>query len=163
VSASKPSGSILLREAREDDLPCFFEHQLDPAANRMAAFTREDPSNRVAFIEHWAKILGDDGVTTRTILLEDQVVGHIASFRRDGDLEVTYWIGRPFWGRGLASTALEQFLVEQRARPIYARAAQDNLASIRVLEKCGFVVCARERGFANARDKQIEEIILKLS
>jgi len=129
----------------------------------MAAFTRKDPSNRVAFMEHWARILGDDGVTTRTILLEDQVVGHVASFRRDGDLEVTYWIGRPFWGRGLASTALPQFLVEQRARPIYARAAEDNLASIRVLEKCGFVVCARERGFANARGKQIEEIILKLS
>ncbi len=153
--------NVALRPVTDDDLPIFFDHQLDPAANRMAAFTRGDPADRAAFTAHWAKIRGDDTVTLRTILLDGRVAGHIASFERFGEPEVTYWIGREYWGRGVATAALRAFLAEIPARPLYARAAADNSASIRVLEKCGFTVSGRDRGFANARGEEVEELILR--
>ena len=155
--------SVELREVTKDDLPIFFAQQLDPAANHMAAFTRGDPANREAFMAHWARILGDDTVITKTILFDGQVAGHVASFVRFGEPEVTYWIGREYWGRGVATRALEAFLAELETRPLYARAAQDNVASIRVLEKCGFAITGHDRGFANARGEEVEEAILKLT
>ena len=155
--------SVELREVTTDDLPIFFEQQLDPAAHHMAAFTRGDPANREAFMAHWARILRDDTVITKTILFDGRVAGHVASFVRFGEPEVTYWIGREYWGRGVATRALEAFLAELETRPLYARAAQDNVASIRVLEKCGFAITGHDRGFANARGEEVEEAILKLT
>jgi RimJ/RimL family protein N-acetyltransferase len=99
----------------------------------------------------------------KTILLEEQVAGHIGSFEREGTLEVTYWIGRKYWGKGIASRGLSDFLDEMTVRPVYARAAKDNVASIRVLEKCGFTVCGHDRGFAHACGEEIDEVILKLT
>jgi len=153
---------IQLRDVSDDDLPTFFEHQLDQVATRMAAFTAKDPADRDAFAAHWARIRGDDTITIRTILFEGRVAGHIAKFERCGDPEVTYWIGREFWGKGIAAEALAVFLVEVKVRPLYARAAKDNVASIRVLEKRGFMVCGQDRDFANARGEEIEEVVLKL-
>jgi RimJ/RimL family protein N-acetyltransferase len=48
-------------------------------------------------------------------------------------------------------------------RPLYARAAADNAGSVRVLEKCGFVLTGHERGFANARGEEIDEVVLTLA
>ena len=129
----------------------------------MAAFTTKDPADKEAFEAHWAKILGDNTVTIRTILFQGHVAGHVASFERCGDLEVTYWIGRQYWGQGIATQALADFLQLQQTRPIYARAANDNIASFRVLEKCGFAACGQDKGFANARSQEIEETIFKLA
>ncbi|MCP4251102.1 MAG: GNAT family N-acetyltransferase [bacterium] len=156
------ASGVLLRDVTDDALPTFYEQQLDPVANHMAAFTAEDPADQDAFAAHWAKIRGDDTVIIRTMVSEGTVVGHIAKFERDGDAEVTYWIGKPHWGKGLATAALTQFLTEVSARPLYARAAKDNVASIRVLEKCGFAIAAHERGFAIARGQEIDEVVLKL-
>lgn len=153
---------VLLRDVRDGDLPTFFEHQRDPVANRMAAFTAKDPTDREAFMARWTKILGDDALTKKTILLDGQVAGHVVSFERSGKPEVTYWIGREHWGKGLATKALSEFLRELRTRPLYARAAKDNVASLRVLEKCGFTVCGHDKGFANARGEEVEEFILEL-
>lgn len=153
---------VSLRDVTDDDLPIFYEQQLDPDANFMAAFTAADPHDRTAFAAHWARIRVDPTITNRTILWQDQVAGHIASFLRDGDREVTYWIGRPYWGRGIATDALRRFLDEVKTRPIHGRAAADNVASRRVLEKCGFVVVGHDRGFAEARGAEIDEVILRL-
>ena len=153
---------VRLRDVEEGDLDTFFEHQQDPIANHMAAFTAKDPSDRAAFTAHWAKILSDSSVEVKTILFEGHVAGEVAKFERGGQPEVTYWIGREFWGRGIATSALSRFLGDLQVRPIYARAAKDNVASIRVLEKCGFTVCGNDRGFANARGEEIEEVILRL-
>ena len=153
---------IVLRDVTEGDCPTFFEHQLDPDANYMAAFTSKDPQDRDAFFAHWAKILADDTVTTKTILYDGQVAGSILSHGWFGELEVSYWIGKEFWGRGIASGALTKFLDQNTTRPLYARAAKDNTASIRVLEKCGFTVAGEDEGFSNARGEQAEEYILKL-
>jgi Acetyltransferase (GNAT) domain len=75
---------------------------------------------------------------------------------------VTYWIGRSYWGKGIASDALNAFLVVDLSRPLHARVASDNVASRRVLEKCGFRVIATERNVAEARSAEIEELVLRL-
>src|SRR5579871_4033938 len=117
---------ILLRDIVESDLPIFFEQQLDQLANHMAAFTTADPADADAFRAHWARILRDETITKKTITLGRAVAGHIASFSRDGDLEVTYWIGKQFWGRGVATKALTQLLRQVPSRPLHARVAKDN-------------------------------------
>lgn len=156
------TSDLLLREVREDDLPIFFEQQLDSDANYMAAFTAENPADRDAFTAHWHKILDDDTTTNKTILLAGQVAGHIARFERWGKPEVTYWIGKEYWGKGLATRALSELLSQVKERPVYARVAKDNTASVRVLEKCGFKIAGEDKGFSNARGKEVEEYILEL-
>jgi RimJ/RimL family protein N-acetyltransferase len=53
-------------------------------------------------------------------------------------------------------------LVVDPSRPLHARVASDNVASRRVLEKCGFRLIATERGFAEARSGEIEEFVMRL-
>jgi RimJ/RimL family protein N-acetyltransferase len=154
--------NLHLRAVEDTDLPIFFEQQLDPQANYMAAFTAKDPSDRAAFDAHWRKIRDDESTINRTILVDGQVVGHVASFMQMGEREVTYWIGKEFWGKGIATQALATLLAEIPARPLYAAAAKDNIGSLRVLQKCGFVITGEGKGFANARGEEIEEYILTL-
>jgi RimJ/RimL family protein N-acetyltransferase len=127
---------ISLRSVSDSDLDVFFSQQLDEVATAMAA---SKPRDRAAFYEHWAKILRDDANTLRTITAEGEVVGNIVSWSQDGHREIGYWIGRPFWGRGIATAAVERFVSEISERPLQAWVAEHNVASIRVLEKCGFV------------------------
>ena len=119
--------SIAIREVESSDLETFYEHQLDPEAIRMAAFVRKDRKYKVAFDAHWDKILHSPQSVTRTIVAEGQVAGHIACYPDGEHLEVTYWLGREFWGRGLATQALNRMLHLVVARPIFARAAADNI------------------------------------
>ena len=156
-------GQILLRDVVADDLPIFYEQQLDPEANYMAAFTSKDPTDREAFLQRWQRILNDGSITSKTIISEEQVAGSVSSYR-DEEMEgpeVTYWLGRSYWGQGVASRALTAFLDIVQVRPIFARVAKDNPASRRVLEKCGFTVCGEGQGYANARGAEIEEFILR--
>jgi RimJ/RimL family protein N-acetyltransferase len=154
--------ALTLRPVIPEDLPIFFHHQLDTEANRMAAFTSRDPNDRAAFDAHWKKITSDPAVILRTILVDGRVVGHVAKYDRDGRPEVTYWIGREDWGRGVATAALLAFLREIAVRPLFAAAAADNVASIRILEKCGFARCGRESSFAKARGREIDEFFFVL-
>jgi hypothetical protein len=115
------------------ELGSLFEHWTDREAIRMAAFTSADPDDRGAFDARWARLRRDRDTTNRVVETEGRVVGQIASFELDGQREVTYWIGRQDWGRGIATRALQQFLTTiELARPLYARAASDNAGSIRV-------------------------------
>ncbi len=157
-----PSLNLQLREIQPSDLPIFFEHQQDYEAVYMAAFTSKDPTDREAFDSHWARILNSDAMVRRTIVVDGVVAGHIILFPMDDDLEITYWLGRDYWGKGIATKALASFLAEVDARPINARVAKDNIGSKRVLEKCGFEVIGESRWFANARNAEIDELILKL-
>ena len=138
-----PAGEVRLRGVTEDDLPVFFEHQRDPEANRMAAFP---PRDRDAFMAHWTTILREASVVLRTVLLDGEVAGNVVVFDYEGRREVGYWIGRAFWGKGVATSALRAFLAEVTERPIYAGVAEANVASIRVLEKCGFTTSEAQAG-----------------
>ncbi len=156
------TSDVLLRDVTAGDLPILFEQQLDPEANYMAAFTSRDPADRDAFMAHWAKILADESIIKQTILADGQVAGSIGSFEQFGEREVGYWIGRQFWGKGIATKALAAFLGHVKQRPLHARAVKDNIASLRVLQKCGFTICGEDKGFAGARGMEVEEYILVL-
>ena len=128
------SDSVVLRDVTEDDLPIFFAFQLDEESNRMAAFA---PRDRDSFMAHWGGILGNPALIKQTIVYDGQVAGNIGSFEHEGQREVGYWIGREFWGRGIATRALAAFVNKVTTRPLYGYVATHNLASRRVLEKCG--------------------------
>ena len=151
--------SVTLRDVLASDLPIFFVHQLDPEAVHMAAFT---PRQSEAFYVHWAQILENPDVDKQTILRGSEVVGNIGSFDRGGMREVGYWIGREHWGQGIATRALELFLGKFSRRPLYARVALHNQASLRVLLKCGFTVWSEEEGHADAEGKPVRELVLEL-
>jgi RimJ/RimL family protein N-acetyltransferase len=133
---------VVLRNVIEEDLPIFYEQQMDPAATEMAAFPARawEP-----FLEHWNNIMADESGTLRTILFDGKVAGNIVGFEQSGEREVGYWIGKEYWGRGIATEALRQFLEEVRTRPLYAHVVRHNAGSRRVLEKCGFRL-VREEG-----------------
>lgn len=156
------ASDVSLRDVQSTDLPIFFEQQQDPSANYMAAFTAKDPADHHAFMAHWDEILRDASTTNKTIICDGQVAGNIACFTQFGEREVGYWLGKAFWGRGIATRALALFLDVIPTRPLFARAAKDNVASIRVLEKCGFTIYGADRGFSNARGQEIEETLLTL-
>jgi RimJ/RimL family protein N-acetyltransferase len=155
VSTNPMTSDVVLRDVTEEDLPIFFRHQMDSEASRMAAFT---PRENDAFLQHWrTKILSDEAVAKKTVLYQGEVAGNVLAFEHDGKREVGYWIGREFWGKGVATRALAEFLIHETARPLYAGVAKHNVASIRVLEKCGFRVLEEA-----VRDDGFEEVLLEL-
>ena len=153
---------IKLRDVVDSDLPLFFDHQLDPEANRMAAFTAENPADRDRFDGLWDRIRSDDSIINKTIIYGDEVAGHIGAFNRFGVREITYWLGREFWGKGIATEALMLFLDHETTRPIYGRVAKDNIGSMRVLQKCGFEIVGEDKAYAAARGAETEEYVLEL-
>jgi len=126
----------VLRDVARSDLPVFFEHQSDPQATAMADFPARD---RDAFDVHWERVLADPTLTKKTIVFEGRVAGNAVSWDQDGRRLVGYWLGREFWGKGLATQALAELIDELGTRPLHAYVAKTNIGSIRVLEKCGFV------------------------
>lgn len=132
---------ISLRAVREGDLPVFFEQQLDPEATRMAVFPARANSE---FMSHWVKGLATETAIFKTILFGDEVAGNIVYWEESGEPRVGYWLGKEYWGKGIASAALAQFLEHVKVRPLYARVAKTNGASIRVLQKCGFKICGED-------------------
>jgi RimJ/RimL family protein N-acetyltransferase len=150
---------VQLRDVMETDLPIFFEHQQDLDANLMAAFPARD---RDAFMVHWDRILGDETVAIKTILFDGHVAGNIVSWEQSGHREVGYWLGREYWGKGIATAALSEFLGHVKMRPLCAYVAKHNKASIRVLEKCGFTITGEDK-YSNAGGEEVEGFILELS
>jgi RimJ/RimL family protein N-acetyltransferase len=157
VATRQPTNDFLLRDVTEEDLPTLFEHQLDPDATRMAAFPARDWN---AFTEHWARVLGDETVTKKTIVFDGKVAGNVLSWNHAGKPHVGYWIGRRYWGKGIATQALSALLDHVQERPMYARVAKHNIASIRVLEKCGFAVSGED--LAHVGGDAIDEFVMEL-
>ena len=153
---------VLLRPVRDDDLPAFFAHEQDPQANWMAAFGPKDPSDRAAFDAHWARIRADERIVNRAVIADGRLVGRVAAFPVGEQTEVSYWIDAAYWGRGHATAALRALLREVPHRPLHARAAKDNAASLAVLRKCGFVVVGEDSGYAAGRGAEVEEYVLEL-
>ena len=133
--------TMVLREVEPRDVPELYRHQADVTASRLAAVVWRD---RGAHAAHLAKILADPEVVIRTVDVDRVVAGLVLSFPRQGVREVGYWLGREFWGRGLASQALAEFLTVDANRPLYGVVAEHNHASRRVLERNGFVLAGRE-------------------
>lgn len=140
-----------------------FQFQLDKEGGYLAAFMPKDPTDKSAYINKQIKLLDDPTVNNQTIIIDNVIAGSIGKFVMEGDAEITYWIDRKFWGQGIATKALKEFLKIETARPIFGRVAFDNFGSQKVLEKCGFIKTGTDKGFANARQTEIEEFIYKLT
>lgn len=153
------ASDVVLREVVAEDLPLFFAHQQDPDANRMAGFP---PRERAAFDAHWDRLLDDATCVARTIVAAGEVVGYIGSYGPPGAREVGYWIGRPFWGRGIATAALRAFLGDVPARPLHAHVVTSNVASIRVLQRCGFAIVGEDRARPATDAEPVHELVLRL-
>lgn len=149
--------ALTLRPVTGADADDLFRMMRDPEAVHMAAFTPDDPSDRARFDAHLARIRTDPEITMRAVVHDGRLAGSIAGFPLEGHTEITYWIDRPLWGRGIATEALTLFLRVFETRPLRARAATDNAASRRVLEKAGFKATSTEIAYASARRTEIEE------
>ncbi len=153
---------VALRPIEDSDLDALFDQMRDPESVRMAAFTAKDPDDRNAFDTHMSRVRASADVTMRAVTRDGRLVGSIASFVVDDHTEVTYWIDRAVWGHGVASEALALLLGTVVVRPLYARAASDNVGSLRVLRKAGFTIIGTEVSYASARRTEIEESVLRL-
>ncbi|MBI1176312.1 GNAT family N-acetyltransferase [bacterium] len=110
-------------------------------------YTMEDAH---AFLE---RVVQEKPEVTFAIATDSEVVGCIG-LRLGNDVhrktaELGYWLGEPFWGKGIMSEAVSDFT--QYAfetfglRRIFAEPFEGNRASARVLEKAGFVCEGRLR------------------
>jgi RimJ/RimL family protein N-acetyltransferase len=150
----------VLRNVVESDLDAFYEHQREPEATAMALFPARD---REAFDAHWRRILSDDTLVTRTIVDDEgRVAGNIGCWEQDGRRLLGYWIGKEFWGRGLATRAVTE-LVKELPRPLHAWVARSNTGSIRVLEKCGFVQVASRNEHDEKLGRPVDELLFELA
>lgn len=151
---------LYLRDVVERDLPIFFDQQLDPESILMAAVAARSHD---AFMRHWKTILADTSVRKMTIVYGANVVGNIVCFGTPQEPLIGYWIGREYWGRGIATRALSAFLGLVKTRPLFARVAEHNVASFRVLQKCGFEVLGEGRFYSEPHAEEIEEFVLELA
>ena len=144
---------VHLRVMMGADVPLFFRHH------------RQLPNGgegEAEFCERWLRMLEDQSFVIRTILVDGQVAGYVANFTQLGKPSISYWLGKQFWGQGVATAALQRFLPLVAERPLYARAASDNAVSHRVLEKCGFEVVGTGRFFSERDGEEVEEVVFAL-
>jgi len=151
--------SITLRPVVPSDLEALYQIQLDPEANALAAVI---PRSREPFMEIWSQILSDPNTLPLAIIYNDALVGSITRFGRDGHHYIGYWIDRPYWGRGIASRAVSLFLPLVPERPLHARVASHNTASLRILQKHNFKITGRQSSPATDRFLACEECLLIL-
>lgn len=153
---------VTLQITQAFHLEHLFHFQTDPLAIQIAAFTPKDPYDKSAYLSKWEKLLLDPTITLRTIYLDQQIVGSVSKYMMEGEAQITYWLDRAFWGKGIGSNALQLFLNIEPVRPIFGRVAFDNIASQRVLERNQFKKIGQDKFFANARGTDITEFIYKL-
>ncbi|MET9817678.1 GNAT family protein [Streptomyces sp. NPDC006386] len=145
---------VRLRDVVEADLEFFLEYEHEPEAVRRSRFP---PRPREAFLRHWkANVLGDDTCFVQTVTADGAVAGNIVAWW-DGDRRfIGYWLGRPYWGRGIGSRALGLFLEREENRPLYADPFSGNTGSIRLVEKHGF------RRTGTVRHREDDHVLLVL-
>jgi RimJ/RimL family protein N-acetyltransferase len=156
---------VYLRDVEDGDLALFFAHQMDREATQMAAFPAREWE---AFMTHWGMIRADQSVVTQTVVVNGQVAGNLVSWNQDGHHEIGYWIGRDYWGRGIATEALALFIDQVKARPLQAYVAVHNIGSMRVLEKCGFRRAAAPEALASPAEgdmvaSEVEHVLFVLN
>lgn len=142
-----------------EDLKWFYKFQCDPESNKLAAVY---PRSQTDFQNHWHRSFKDDTIVAKAIVNDGEPLGTISCFSCDGQDSIGYWIGRPFWGQGIASTALSLLLDTESRRPLHARVAKENVASLRVLQKCGFEITGYEFSPGTDRYVECEEALLSL-
>lgn len=152
------SNQLTLRNVTTADLPILYAQQLDPEATAMAAFPSRDEA---AFMAHWQKIMAYENSLIKVISYDEEVAGYILSWEMFGELEVGYWLGKTFWGKGIMTQALAEYIRLVQTRPLMAHVAQHNIGSRRVLEKCGFKLIGEDK-YTNPAGVEVAEFVLRL-
>ena len=142
------------------DIPVFVRYQRDPESAHVAALGQSEGTDELTI--RWTRILKDPTACVRAIVFGDEVVGYVATFCRDEEYELTYWVDRQYWGRGIATTAV-MILLAESPRPVYARTASDNARSIGLLKRCGFGLISSTTTYAPSRGTEIDELVFRLS
>jgi len=153
---------VKLREVQSSDLESFFEHQQDPEAMEMAAFTAKNPADRGVFNYHWSLMLKDPETFIRTIEVDGEVAGNIVAYPYEDAYEISFWTDKKYWEQGITTSAVDAFLAEFIKRPLRARVVTDNVGSKKILDRRGFVVIGENEDFANARAAVVKEYIMEL-
>lgn len=153
---------IELRPLDDDDLDAVFEMMRDREAIAMAAFTAQDPDDRAAFDAWIARERAAADVLCLVVTENSGFAGTAAAFTVEGDREVSFWLARHAWGRGVATEALRLLISREPIRPLYARTAAHNAAAIAVLNKVGFTEVSRNVEVAPGVGREIEEIVFTL-
>jgi len=150
---------VTLRDVLDSDLPLFYKYQRNERAIEMTSYP---PRDLQAFQAHWDKIQANTAIIIQTILFNEQVAGHILCFEVNGEKEIGYWLGGDFWGKGVATEALRQFLKIITVRPLNAHIAQQNIGSRKVLEKCDFIVVGEGKWIPPTGTEEVDEYALQL-
>ena len=153
---------ITLRDVQPADLDQFFAFQQDADAAHMAGFAPTNPKDRSIFDHHWGQLLEDEQSLVRTIDVEGQAAGSIAVYRDEDVHEVMFWTDKQFWGQGITTSAMDQFLQEFTKRPLRARVVVDNAGSLKILQSRGFTEISEEQVFSNVRAQVVTEKLLEL-
>ncbi|MCB0698501.1 MAG: GNAT family N-acetyltransferase [Chitinophagales bacterium] len=154
--------NITLRKTELADLDTLVIFQTDEEANHIAAFNSENPKDKGAYMAKWSKIVERPDINMQTIVIDNAIAGSVIHFDLGDETNVSYWIDRPQWGKGIATKALQMFLGTTDKKTLHARVAFDNIGSQKVLEKNNFIRTGSEEGFANGRGREIEEFIYML-
>lgn len=152
---------IELTKTTQEDLETLFVFQTNKDGIQMAAFTAEDPADKEFYMNKWSKIVENPDMRMQTIRVNNKIVGSVIHFDVMEETNISYWIDQQHWGKGFATEGLKAFIKGSVKRPLFARVAYDNYGSQKVLEKCGFISIGKGKGFARARNKEIEEFIYK--
>ena len=139
---------LVLRRWEESDADSLYEYARDPAVGPIAGW----PPHRS--VEESLKVIGTvlSGREAYAVCLktdnraigaiELKLNGHTDMTESDNECEMGYWIGRPFWGRGLIPEAVREMLrhafEDLRMTRVWIGYYEGNDRSRRVQEKCGF-------------------------
>src|SRR3989442_9034274 len=132
--------TVTLREVTQEDLPIFFEHQLDAEATRMAAFPSRD---RDAFMAHWARIMSKETNETgilNTILADGTVAGNVVYWEAAGGPNIGFWLGKTNLGKGIFTAAPGEIFSKIKGRPHLPPMAKNKFSLRQVFQKCGFYI-----------------------
>jgi ribosomal-protein-alanine N-acetyltransferase len=153
---------VVLRKTEPRDFETLFIHQLDEEAAYRAAFVNENWNDKDAYLAKWTRLLTDPTVNSWSIIIDNKVAGSVLTWELNGEPQISYGLGKEYWNRGIVTHALQQFLAITPVRPLFGRVAFDNIASAKVLTKCGFKKINEELSYAHARKKEIVEIVFLL-
>ncbi|MGO5516021.1 GNAT family N-acetyltransferase [Parabacteroides distasonis] len=148
---------LILRPWTENDAESLYNYAKDPAIGLIAGWpphtsvenSREIIRDILSAPETYAVVLKEtnEPIGSVGIMFADGV--HSAEMQ-DGDAEIGYWIGVPYWGQGLIPEAVQRLLkrcfVELDVKRVWCGHYDGNIKSRRVMEKCGFKFHHTEEG-----------------
>jgi len=139
---------LILRRWEDSDAEGLYEYASDPDVGPIAGWpphqsieeSRDVIKNVLSGKEAYAICLKEDGKAIGTIELK--LNGHTDMTDRDDECEMGYWLGKPFWGRGIMPEAVREMLrhafEDCGMQKVWIGYYEGNSKSKRVQEKCGF-------------------------